>query len=57
MINRAGSAPLALKWGGKRWEEKIVRDEDACLEGFLVGLWCHSGEDWRQAASDQTIHV
>jgi len=24
MINRAGSAPLALKWGGNRWEEKIV---------------------------------
>lgn len=43
MINRAGSAPLALKWGGNRWEEKIVSDEDACLEGFLVGLWCQSG--------------
>ena len=23
----------------------------------MVGLWCHSGEDWRQAASDQTIRV
>jgi hypothetical protein len=54
MINRAGSAPLALKWGGNRWEEKIVSDEDACLEGFLVGLWCRSGKDWMQAASDQT---
>jgi hypothetical protein len=43
MINRAGSAPLALKWGGNRWEEKIVSDEDACLEGFPVGLWCQCG--------------
>lgn len=57
MINRAGSAPLALKWGGNRWEEKIVSDEDACLEGFLLAYGVRAGEDWMEAATDQTTRL